>query len=195
MFYWFIRVVVKICFWFFFPVKVYGSENIPKEGPFILASNHRSYLDPMILPVNCKRKLSFVAKEQLFQKKFLGFFIAQLGAFPIRRKTSDVRAIKEILSRLKVGRPVLIFPEGTRTRKDMKIEIQAGIGLIAVKSKLPVIPVYVSGTDKVLPPGSKALKRRLVTVTYGKPLFFPKKEDYGKIAIEIMGAINSLSPQ
>lgn len=195
MFYWVTRAFVKFCFWFLFPLKVYGVENMPTHGAFILASNHRSYLDPMILPVSCKRKLGFVAKEQLFQKKILGFLITHLGAFPIKRKSSDIRAIKEILSRLNAGWPVLIFPEGTRTRKDMRIEIQAGVGLLAVKSKLPVIPVYIDGTDKVMPPGSKKIYRYPVTVTFGSPLLFTKKDDYGKIAVEVMQAVNFLAPQ
>ncbi len=193
MVYWTIRFFVAFCFRIIFPMQVRGKENIPKEGPFILASNHRSYLDPMVLPVSCPRKMGFVAKEQLFQKFFLGFILKHLGAFPIRRNTSDIRAIKEIFKRLKAGCPILIFPEGTRAAKAKKQEVQSGVGMLAVRSRLPVIPVFVQGTDKVLAPGSKRLKRHLVTVTYGEPLFFQKKEDYSQIAQQIMKKIYSLS--
>jgi 1-acyl-sn-glycerol-3-phosphate acyltransferase len=174
-------------------MKVKGLEHIPKHGPFILASNHISYLDPMVLPVTCSRKMAFVAKEQLFQKKGLGFILKHLGAFPIRRQSSDIKAIRQILKCLKQGRPVLIFPEGTRKAKNQNQDVQSGIGMIAVKTKLPVVPVRVDGTDKVLPPGTKKMRRHPVTVTYGPPLHFPQKDDYSRIAGEVMHTINALS--
>ncbi|MBU4333041.1 MAG: 1-acyl-sn-glycerol-3-phosphate acyltransferase, partial [Candidatus Omnitrophica bacterium] len=179
---------------FFFPLKVYGQKNIPSKGAFIFASNHRSHLDPILIPICCTRRISFLAKDSLFKNKFFGWYLKQLEAFPIKRESSDIGAIKEIMRRLKRNLPILMFPEGTRVREGEESEVQAGIGLIAVKSGLPVIPIYVSGTDKVFPPGSRTVKRLPALVRFGEPLNFSKSDlPYLKIAQKIMDTVEDLA--
>jgi len=192
MFYWVIRFFVRFVFKVLFNLKVYGLENIPKGGNYIFASNHKSYLDPMVVPVACHFRMGFVAKESLFRHKLLSFIIRNLGAFPIRRNASDIRAIKEILKRLKTGKSVLIFPEGTRASGDSPREVQKGVGFVAIKSGKPVIPVYIDGSEKILPRGEKKLKRYPLTVYFGKPFVFTEKEDYAKVSNCIMEHIRSL---
>lgn len=195
MVYWIGYFLTQILCLIYCPRKIYGKENIPARGGFILASNHISNVDPNILGSSFFRRLSYVAKESLFKNKFLSFMLHQVGAFPINRDTADLGAIKETLRRLKQGSPVLIFPEGTRTREASSREVQAGIGLIAVKSGVPVIPAFVEDSDKVMPPGSKFFKRHLVKVYFGKPLYFTKGQPYQDIAQQIMAAILSLPGQ
>lgn len=193
MYYRFSQFIVWLVSFIFFPMKVSGLENIPKKEGCIFASNHLSYLDPMVIPTIVWRKMAFVAKRELFQNKILGFLIGNLGAFPINRASSDVRAIKQIINKIDDGFGVLIFPEGTRSvvnPEDRKI--QPGIGLIAVRTKAPVIPIYIEGTDKVLPPKAKMLKRHWVEVTFGKPIYFSDQKDYQKVSEEIMKSVYSL---
>lgn len=196
MIYWLTWVIVSALRVFFFPLKVYGQKNIPKKGTFIFASNHRSHLDPVLIPICCTRRISFLAKDSLFKNIFLGWYLKQLEAFPIRREASDVGAIKEVMRRLKSNFPVLMFPEGTRVREGEKSEVQAGVGFIAAKSGLPVVPVYIRGTDKVFPPGSRKVNRCPVSVRFGEPIKFTKSNlPYLKIAREIMDKIDDLAQE
>jgi len=170
----------------FMSTKFIGTENIPKNGSFIMASNHLSNLDPFIVGISCRKRFSYIAKDSLFKNKIQGFLLHHVGAFPIRRDTSDFRALRETIKRLKQGCPIILFPEGTRGASRRKKTIQSGVGLIALKSKKPVLPVFIKGSDSVLPPGGKRLKRSQVTVKIGKPLQFTEKKSYNEIAQEIM---------
>lgn len=177
----------------YFPRRIQGLENIPRRGPFILASNHISNLDPFILGITSPQPLNFVAKEELFKNKVLARLFVGMGAFPIKRDTSDFRALRETLKRLKDGKPVLIFPEGTRRRGNEVSEPQPGIGFVVSKAHVPVVPVFISNSDNVLPPGARGLKRGSVSVIFGKPLVFQEtNRDFEKIAEEIMSSVYAL---
>ncbi len=176
MIYWFAYFLMKIFIFFCCPCKFIGRENIPTQGAFIVASNHVSNLDPFLVGSGFSRRLSYLAKEELFKGKVRSFFLYKVGAFPIKRGASDLGAIKEVFRRLKLGEPILLFPEGTRTLDASKRKIQAGVGLIALKSQLPVVPVFIDGSEKVLPPGAKRLIRHNVTIRFGKPLKFSREK-------------------
>jgi len=195
MIYWIAYFFMKVLTWIFCPCKFIGRENIPSKGAFLVASNHVSNIDPFIIGSGFCRRLGYLAKEELFRNKVHNFFFRSVGAFPIKRGVSDLGAIKEILRRLKAGEPVLLFPEGTRTLYPAKRKIQAGVGLIAAKSNLPVVPVYIDGSQKVLPPGAKWLQRHPITITFGRPLRFTKDQREPPLAIahKIMNEILSLS--
>ena len=180
-------VIWKILRTLSFPLKVQGKENVPAKGACIFASNHLSYLDPMIIGGCFPRRVSYLAKDSLFKNKLFGFFLNGVGAFPVKRDTADIGAIKEALKRLKAGCPLVLFPEGTRLTSQK--EIQAGVALIAVKSGVPVVPVYLKGSNQVLPPGAKFLKRCPVSVTFGAPKIYSKEISYPKIAAQIMQEI------
>ncbi len=194
MIYWFAWVIWKGISALFFPRTIRGKENITLSGPFIIASNHLSNLDPMIIGLCFNRKLSYVAKDSLFKNNIFAFFLHKVGAFPIKRDSSDFRALRETLRRLKAGCPVVVFPEGTRqkSKEATQKKAPAGIGFMVAKSGLPVLPVYIKGSDKTMPPGAKGLKRHPVTVTFGAPLNFSKGQDFHAISGEIMKKINVL---
>ena len=183
---------MKVMSFFFFPFKVYGEENIPKEGGCILASNHQSYLDPILIPISIHRRLNFVAKEELFKNIILRLILVNLDSIPIKRGTSDIRAIKEIVNRISNGGAMVIFPEGTRTLNAAERNIEEGVGFVAHKTKVPIVPVYINGSGRVLPKGAKFFKRQLITITYGKPVYFTEKRPYGDIAKSIMNEILTL---
>lgn len=177
----------------FFPLTVIGREHLPTQTGFVIASNHISNLDPFILGVASRRRLSYVTKDSLFRNKVLRYLLYRVDAFPIKRGGSDFRAMRETLRRLKKGAPVVLFPEGTRQGTAGEKKIHAGIGFIVAKGGAPVIPAYIKDSQKVLAPGTKVLKRHQVTVVFGAPLHFTKDQSYSDIAHEVMYKISSLA--
>ena len=166
--------MLSILFRFTGGVTLIGRENIPRAGGVILAPNHISYVDPPIVGCYLRRQVHYMAKEELFRSKLMGAWMRWVGAFPVRRGTADRKALKHAIDLLNQGRVVCIFPEGTRSPDGKLQDPELGIGLIALKSQAPIVPVAVIGTDKVLPPNSKRLYRHRVKIVYGKPLTFPQ---------------------
>jgi 1-acyl-sn-glycerol-3-phosphate acyltransferase len=192
MIYYITYFLTKVISWFYFPFTAYNTRRIPRRGSFILASNHVSNLDPMLLGICSVRRLNFMAKIELF-KGFMGFLLDKLGAFPIKRGEADFGAMREALRRLKEGRPVLIFVEGTRRIGNEPSKAQAGVGFLAKKSGVPIVPVYLQGTDRVMAPGSKFLKRGRVFATFGEPFFVNDAPTYEEAAQRILDKIYALA--
>ncbi|WP_077367604.1 lysophospholipid acyltransferase family protein [Anaerosalibacter sp. Marseille-P3206] len=173
-----------------FRFNVNGKENIPKEGRIIVCSNHISNFDPLILGLSMPRQIRFMAKKELFKNTFLDKFLSSLGAFPIDRQGADLSAIRTSINILKNEEVLGIFPEGTRVFKEDINKAKPGIGMIAIKGRSPVVPVFINSKYKLF---SK------VNITIGKPLYFNdyydkklNKEDYTIISQNILKAIYSL---
>ncbi len=193
MIYWIAYYIIKLIGQIFSPRTILGKEDLPPKGGFILASNHKSNLDPLLIGLCFNRRISYMAKDSLFRHPILRFLLHHVEAFPVRRDASDVRALRETLRRLKKGLPVVVFPEGTRQGSGRERKIQPGIGFLAVKSGVPVVPVHIKGSENVLPPKTKMPKRGRVTVIFGKPLTFPAGQDYSDVVASIMREIESLA--
>lgn len=163
MFYNFSKVVVRVILFFAFRIKAVGRENVPAEGPAILAMNHRSNFDPVMAALTCPRQLRFMAKSELFEPKVFGSLIRKLGAFPVHRGKGDLAAIKAAFNIFKAGEVMLMFPEGGRVKRSERRKAKPGVALIAQKSGVPVIPVNLSGQYGFM---------KKITVTYGKPISF-----------------------
>lgn len=193
--YWPTFLLGHMISWGLFPVRINGRERVVGKGPYIFASNHLSNLDPVILGLNAGRPLNYMAKRSLF-KGALGFFLNHIGAFPVTREGRDIRAIKEALRRLRSGNSLLIFPQGTRVGRggdpSQQFQAQAGVGFLAVKSGVPVVPVFLRGSDMVLPPKSRRIRRHRVDVCFGAPMTFPSRADYERAAGDILRAIHAL---
>jgi len=177
-----------------FPFSLRGRENIPPVGSCIFASNHLSNLDPLLIGLCLDRPISYMAKDSLFKNRVFGSFLKRVWAFPIKRGTADIGSLKEALKRLKSGSPLVLFPQGTRRKpEDFSCDhLHPGVGFLAAKSGVPVIPVYIDGSDKVLPPGAKWFQRCQITLTMGKPLIFNRSIPNEEIARRIMETIFSL---
>ena len=193
MFYWFSYYIIKGLGAIFSPRSVFGLEHLPATGSYILASNHLSNLDPFLIGLCMRRRIGYMAKDTLFHNPVLRFCLNRVETFPVKRGASDVRALRETLRRLKRGLPVVVFPEGTRGGSDTEKKLQSGIGFLAVKAKVPVIPVHIGGSDKVLPRGAKLPKRGKVTIVFGAPINFTKDQSYSDIVSNIMKKINEIS--
>lgn len=193
MFYWFSYYVIKMLGAMFSPRTVKGLENLPTSGGFIIASNHMSNLDPFLIGLCFNRKISYMAKDSLFRNIILRTMLRWVEAYPVRRETADIRAMRETLRRLDAGFPVVVFPQGTRSSSVEEAKTQSGIGFLAVKGQVPVVPVYIDGSEAVLPKGAKFPKRRNVTLTFGKPMAFTADQSYPDIVLRIMRAIQALA--
>lgn len=155
---------------------VLGTENVPKTGSVILAPVHFSYLDPMIVGCTSPRALRFMAEDGLFKGLF-GKFLRSVGTFPVRRGTSDKAAIQYALDQLIAGNALMIFPEGTRNDGKTLGKIQSGIVLFARKSNAQIVPIGISGPEKMFPKNQKKIKRGHTTIIYGEPFTYKQFED------------------
>src|SRR3989338_2002179 len=118
----------------FFRISAQGRKNMPKKGGFILASNHVSYLDPVMVGVACPRKLNYMARHDLFSNHFFSFWLYNVGAFPLIRKTGYISALKEAIKRLNDGEGLILFPEGGRVENITSNKRPlAGVGFLASK--------------------------------------------------------------
>jgi len=196
---------------FFFKVmnrsRVIGRENLPKEGGAIIASNHISGIDTILIPIFCAKRFSiepFLApgKEELFKIPVIGFIISLWGSFPVKRKKRDFESMRRIAHYARHYR-VMIFPEGTRSKTGELLPGRSGVGWIIYHAKPVVIPTLVINTEKFFWPGKKRpwffVPYRVV---FGKPLdlsrFYemPDSKDTSQaIADEIMNAIASLKEE
>ena len=180
-----------------FRLEVRGREFIPRTGPFLLASNHLSYLDPPVLGVASPRVLHFMASASLFNHPGFGWLIRHLNAFPLRRDEQDPASIRLALQHLRQGRVLVVFPEGGRSRTGQLGKARPGIGLLAAHAKVPVVPVCLSGTDQALPRNARFIRPHKVSVHFGKPLFFTehpsskgdRRASYQAFADQVMASL------
>ena len=167
-----IYTLLKPILWLLFKIglrlNVEGTENIPKDGPLVIASNHLSLLDPPVIGVAATRKVHFMAKQELFVP-ILGDIYKALGAFPVRRGGADRAAIKHGIDILNDNKVLAIFPEGTRSKTGKLGKAEPGALMMASKAMATIVPCCVMGTDyrrqgRIWPK---------VTVRFGKPIYFP----------------------
>lgn len=163
MLYGFLKGILPTMFRIIYRAEVHGQENVPKEGGAIIAANHISLWDPPFVGAFCPRRVSFMAKKELFENSVFSSIITSLGAFPVNRGAADRNAIKTALAVLSKGKCLGLFPEGTRSKSGKLGEPEAGIGLIAYKANVPIVPVAITGTN------GKGLFPKF-TIRFGKPI-------------------------
>lgn len=170
-----------------FRVRLIGADNIPAGGA-VLAGNHISYADPALLWSAAPRPTHFMAKSELWDQDFIGWGLDMFWAFPVVRGRSDRTAIAKAGAYLAAGEPVAIFPEGTRNFAG-DAEAQGGAAFIASRAGVPVVPIGIAGTEKILPEGSKRIHFPRVTISVGSPVSASDYEGLGrKETVEAMTA-------
>ncbi|WP_067725421.1 lysophospholipid acyltransferase family protein [Oceanobacillus damuensis] len=159
--YKFARSVVALILFPLYRISIIGKENIPKDGPVIICSNHISNFDPPVVGITSPRDIHFMAKGELFEKPILGRLLSGIQAFPVKRGLSDRNALRKGLEILKDGKTLGLFPEGTRSKTGELGKPLAGVGFFALRSEAAIIPCAIIGPYK-------AFKK--VKVVYGKPM-------------------------
>ena len=181
-----------------FHLRSLGEEHVPAQGPVLFVANHVSVLDPPFIGSATRRRLSFLAKAELFEIPLFGRVIRRLGARPLRREGPGVGALRTALRVLRSGGALLVFPEGTRGEEGILRPARPGAGMLAILGGAPVIPVYVSGSGQAWPRGRRIPRPANVTVTFGPPLAVTrgaggsKKDDYEAVSRQMMAAIARL---
>jgi 1-acyl-sn-glycerol-3-phosphate acyltransferase len=175
------RLVLRPLFLLVFRPHVRGRENVPATGPFIIASNHLSFIDSMAIPLMAPRRVGYLAKAEYFTGHGLkGWFtrtlFTALGALPVERQ--DHRAAQEALDTamtvLKAGGGFGVYPEGTRSRDGKLARGKTGVAWLALTADCPVVPVGITGTDRIQPIGARYWRPHRFSVTFGEPLTFPE---------------------
>ena len=194
------RVVYRLAQWsvylfmkLFFRLSWEGTENIPKEGGVIIASNHASYVDPPCVGAVVPREASFFAKKEIFSIPVIGRIISYVGnTIPVDRRGFNADSFREMLKRLKGGWAVVIFPEGTRTRNGEFLKTKEGAGMAAVHANVPVVPCWVEGSFRAKPFRSKITLHFLPPFMPGDIHANTRKEHYLLVSERIMSDIKNL---
>jgi 1-acyl-sn-glycerol-3-phosphate acyltransferase len=169
--YWTLRAILLPLFLIYFRLQRVGREHLPRSGPLLLAANHRSFLDPFVIGMLVRRPVYYMAKRELFEKRWQAWVLNALGAFPVDRGASDSGAMDTARAILERGDCVVVFPEGTRVRSGGLGDPRRGVGRLALESGAPVAPIAVIGTEQVR--RGWRIRPRKVRVRAGRPLSFP----------------------
>lgn len=171
--YWIVKFLATPFVRLFVRVRVEGRENVPHRGAMILASNHRSFLDSIFIPLVMRRRVTFVAKAEYFDDAKTAWFFRSCGQIPIRREggSASERALESATEVLRSGKVFGIYPEGTRTRDGLLHRGHTGVARLSMRCNVPIVPVGLIGTDDVQPVDSRLPKLfRRVTVSFGEPV-------------------------
>lgn len=169
--YAFARLVSQILLIYVFRGRVFGTHHVPRRGGVLLVSNHQSFLDPVLATLAIPRECNYMARDTLFHHPVLRRVIEFLNAFPVKRGTADMGAIKETLRRLKSGKVVLTFPEATRTVDGSVGPMRAGVVLLARKTRVPIVPMLILGAFESWPRTAKLPTPRPILVAYAEPIY------------------------
>ena len=165
-------MLAKILTWLLTRYTLLGKENIPGQGPLLVVSNHLSVADPVLIGASAGRKVIFMAKEELFQNAFIAYIVRQYGAFPVYRGSTNLAALRTAGSVLKSGKLLGMFPEGRRSTGAVLKQAYAGSALIARQNRVRILPVAISGSEKVRGFGW-IWRRPRITLKIGQPFSLP----------------------
>jgi len=170
-----LRAFCIVCF----RLRASGRENIPAEGAFILASNHQSYLDPMLCAVRIKRQLNFLARQSLFSNRFFGRLISSVGALPLKQDQADMATMRQVIALLNEGKGVCLFPEGTRCEDGRIAPFKPGLGLLCRRGNATIVPVVIDGAFEAWPRHKKIFSFGSIRVQYGQPVTADQAKEMG----------------
>ncbi|NQU12070.1 1-acyl-sn-glycerol-3-phosphate acyltransferase [bacterium] len=184
--------------------RIRHAERLPGTGGVIVAANHASFVDPPLIGLCCRREMFYLARDSLFRNPLAGWLLRSWNVLPLKRDGGDLAAMRTVLRMLDEGKAVLMFPEGTRSKDGRLQEPRAGLGMIAARAGVPIVPLRIFGTAAVMPRGASLPRPRRITVAFGDP-FTPVlpadfeqrrgeelKKIYLDIGREVMGRIAAL---
>ena len=166
-----------------FGLRVHHRRRFPRTGGVLVVANHQSYLDPILAAAGMPRAFHPMARESLFRFAPFRWLIRSLYAFPVRRGTADLAAVKEALRRLKAGSVVLVFPEGTRTPDGSIGPMHGGPAAIAARAGVPIVPMVIDGAFEAWPRTHRLPRPHLIRVACGAPVMPPQYEGADAAAV------------
>ena len=178
--YWLLKTLTRGVVFTFGRWQVEGAERVPAEGGIVLVSNHLHLLDPPLVAASCRRRVHPMAKRELFETPLIGWILWAYGAFPVRRFSADIGALRAARNRLRSGDVVLMFPEGTRANvgEGMRPALP-GAAMVALMAGVSVVPVAITGTEEIHLPGTlfrwMRRDRPRITVRFGEPFELPQR--------------------
>ena len=193
------RYFTRVILFLFTNWRVLGSEQIPDEGPLLVAANHLNLADPPIMGCSINRQAMFMAKEELFQSWIKRYIVRNYGAFPVRRGGMNREALRFAEKWFDRGKVLIVFPEGRRSMEAQMVDAFSGSALIAVRNRVPILPVGIYGTEKITGL-TWWLRRPRITVNIGRPFNLPSvngkitKEQLAEFTHSIMARIAELLP-
>ena len=167
-----VRAVARL----YFGLRLEGTENIPRDGAVVIAPNHQTYADPVLVTIPIRRRIYYMAWNRLFDVRGLSWMIRRLRAFPVQLESSDPRATREAVRLLQAGEAVMIFPEGTRSLDGRVGRFKPGAFRLAVSLGVPILPVTIAGGHASWPPGRSLPRPARMTITY-HPIVQPQASD------------------
>lgn len=180
MLYRIVKLIAYLFFHSYVRLDITGHGNVPRSGGVLLAPNHISYLDPIIVGTAVKREVYSMAKEELFKSPLSRHVMSSLKAFPVGRGRIDRVALKSSLQILAGGHVLCVFPEGTIPQDDKIIEAKQGVAWLVLKTRVPVVPVKIIGSNKLLPDGMLFPRMGRARIIFGRPISFDFKGDRKK---------------
>lgn len=177
VFYAGVRTTVSIFCRTYCRMSLTGQENIPEQGAFVLAPVHRSFLDTPIASSCTRRRMRFMGKDSLWKSQPLRWIVTSLGAFPVTRGSADREAILRSIKVLQSGEPLVLFPEGERKSGPTVQPLMDGAAYVACKAGVPIIPVGIGGSERVMGKGAKFIYPRKLVVIIGAPIQVPNTVD------------------
>lgn len=175
-------------------VRAEGLELVPLTGPLLVCSNHVSNLDPLLLGARLPRVVHAMAKAEMFRNPVVRTYLELCNCFPVRRGQPDRRAMRAALAVLRSGGALVLFPEGHRSPNQAVQPFEAGAGYLALRSRVPVVPCAIWGTEAALPIGALVPRRAVIHLRVGEP-FLPTSARPAEVSLEIRGRVAQLLPE
>ena len=198
--YYIVHSIFRLLFLLLTRRRIEGRENISRRGAVIVVSNHIELVDSPLLGVSLGRRVYFMAKEEVFHPQIIGYFMRSLGAFPVRKGRQDRKALLKAQQLLAEGKALTIYPEGMRSQsRKVKLAFH-GAALIASRSRVPIIPIGITGTEKIRGIGW-IWRRPQIALNIGKPFILPPiegrptKYELAKLTDVIMEHITDILPK
>jgi 1-acyl-sn-glycerol-3-phosphate acyltransferase len=171
------RLVSWLICRFYFRISFRGVEHVPSKGPVILAPNHASFLDPIWISLPVSRPMRYMTWERFVYMPFLGGLIRIFGGFPVRLESGDRAALRAASQQLHAGGPLVIFPEGGRTRTGKIMPFKPGFIRLALETNAPILPVTIIGGYEAYPPSLRFPRPRKVEVIYHLPIYLQEPDE------------------
>jgi 1-acyl-sn-glycerol-3-phosphate acyltransferase len=194
-------LVVRLIMAIYARIEVIGAENVPRRGGLIIVSNHLNNADPGMVGAFLHRRVTYMAKDEMFQWPLFGGYIRLIGAFPVRRFEGDLKALRQAVQVVRRGQALVMFPEGTRSTTGAMTRGHPGTSMVALRAGAPILPVAITGSEVVRLPSAflRPFRRTKIRMVVGQPFFLPsvrrpRADDIERCTDIIMGHIADLLP-